>query len=112
MTNPLLFETLPLMVGSEGLPNEKLTDTTDICFNTMQVPVSNCCVCYCILGESFSVWSGKLLGIRIYTSTSIRVFVRWRTIGWRVVEIIGGQGRNRTADAGLFRAAYRIAEVV
>ena len=24
----------------------------------------------------------------------------------------GGQGRNRTADAGLFRAAYRIAEVV
>ncbi len=25
---------------------------------------------------------------------------------------IGGQGRNRTADAGLFRAAYRIAEVV
>ena len=24
---------------------------------------------------------------------------------------IGGQGRNRTADAGLFRAAYRIAEV-
>ena len=29
-----------------------------------------------------------------------------------VVEIIGGQGRNRTADAGLFGAAYRIAEVV
>jgi hypothetical protein len=27
-------------------------------------------------------------------------------------ERIGGQGRNRTADAGLFRAAYRIAEVV
>jgi len=27
-------------------------------------------------------------------------------------EWIGGQGRNRTADAGLFRAAYRIAEVV
>jgi len=26
--------------------------------------------------------------------------------------ITGGQGRNRTADAGLFRAAYRIAEVV
>jgi hypothetical protein len=24
----------------------------------------------------------------------------------------GGQGRNRTADAGLFRAAYRIAKVV
>ena len=24
----------------------------------------------------------------------------------------GGQGRNRTADAGLFRAAYRISEVV
>ena len=30
----------------------------------------------------------------------------------KVVEVIGGQGRNRTADAGLFRAAYRIAEVV
>ena len=27
-------------------------------------------------------------------------------------EVIGGQGRNRTADAGLFRAAYRFAEVV
>jgi len=25
---------------------------------------------------------------------------------------LGGQGRDRTADAGLFRAAYRIAEVV
>ena len=30
----------------------------------------------------------------------------------QVIEIDGGQGRNRTADAGLFRAAYRIAEVV
>ena len=30
----------------------------------------------------------------------------------KVIEIIGGQGRIRTADAGLFRAAYRIAEVV
>ena len=27
-------------------------------------------------------------------------------------KITGGQGRNRTADAGLFRAAYRIVEVV
>ena len=30
----------------------------------------------------------------------------------KVVEINGGQGRNRTADAGLFRAAYRFAKVV
>ena len=27
-------------------------------------------------------------------------------------EDFGRQGRNRTADTGLFRAAYRIAEVV
>jgi len=26
--------------------------------------------------------------------------------------IFGGRGRDRTADAGLFRAAYRFAEVV
>ena len=30
----------------------------------------------------------------------------------KVIEKNGGQGRNRTADAGLFRAAYRIAKVV
>jgi hypothetical protein len=30
----------------------------------------------------------------------------------QVIEHIGGQGRNRTADAGLFGAAYRFAEVV
>ena len=33
--------------------------------------------------------------------------------GYReVVEIIGGQGPNRGIDAGVFRAAYRIAAVV
>ena len=30
----------------------------------------------------------------------------------KLIERGGGQGRNRTADAGLFRAAYRIADVV
>ena len=29
-----------------------------------------------------------------------------------VVKKNGGQGRNRTADAGLFRAAYRVSQVV
>ncbi len=31
----------------------------------------------------------------------------WLSVSY---ESMGGQGRNRTADAGLFRAAYRIAE--
>ena len=40
-----------------------------------------------------------------------KFFTRFLSVA-KLVEKSGGQGRNRTADAGLFRAAYRIAEVV
>ena len=40
--HPLLLETLPLMVvEAKVCQTGKLTDTTGICFSTMQLPVSN-----------------------------------------------------------------------
>ena len=58
--HPLLLETLPLMVvEAKVCQTGKLTDTTDICFSTMQLPVSNCCVCYRILGGKLQCVVGK-----------------------------------------------------
>jgi hypothetical protein len=46
--------------------------------------------------------------------SSTNTSMEWTSRGLvsKLLNLNGGQGRNRTADAGLFRAAYRFAEVV
>jgi hypothetical protein len=51
-------------------------------------------------------------GCRVNRCTRIVRARKFECFWLLLSESIGGQGRNRTADAGLFRAAYRTAEVV